>query len=909
MTDTDARPSPDALLKEAGQAGRGRLKIFLGAAPGVGKTYEMLVQTRRRKLDGVDAVIGVVETHGRVETDLLTKGIEIVPKKRVPYKGRVLAEMDLDAILQRRPRLVLVDELAHDNAPGSRHPKRYLDVEELLSAGIDVYTTLNVQHIESLNDVVAKITQVRVRETVPDSILDRADDIELVDLTPEDLLQRLKEGKVYMPEAAERARQNYFVPGNLAALRELALRRTAQRVDAQMVDYMRAHAIAGPWEASERLMVAVNARPGASTAVRYARRLADRLRASWTAVHVETGTSQSEAERDRVAQLLRLAERMGGMAATVPAAGEADGLIQFARANNITHIVIMDSHGSRWLDMLRPSPAQEIIRGAGDISVHVVPSSLVKGRGGKEDIAKTQKAERAPLEPRAFAASLLFSAVALGVGLLLRQTLAVSNVALVLLVAVLVSAVRYGLMPSLFAGLICALAYNFFFLPPLYTFTIADPENVITLLVFVLVAAIASNLTARVRTQAIVARQRAATTEDLYRFSRKLAGIAALDDLLWATAYQVAHMLKLHVVLLMPGDGGLQVRAGYPPEDTLGEGDLAAAKWAFEEGHEAGRGSDTLPGARRLFLPMRTSRGVVAIIGLDSERDSERDGERSGPLLTPDQRRLLDSLSDQTALAIERLYLAGEMDRARVAAETEKLRSALLTSISHDLRTPLASILGSASSLRAYRASLDAGKQDELIGTIQEEAERLNHFIANLLDMTRLESGAVAPNLELIDLGDVVGSVLRRAPLQNHKMVLELEPGLPMLRLDPVLFEQVLFNLLDNAAKYAPPGTTITLRAKAESGAVTIRLLDEGPGLPEEDRERVFDKFYRVRASDKKRAGTGLGLAIARGFMEAMGGTITAANRTDALEDGRSGAIFTLTMPVPREAEAVEPVP
>ena len=889
MTDTDARPSPDALLKEAGQAGRGRLKIFLGAAPGVGKTYEMLVQARRRKLDGVDAVIGVVETHGRVETDLLTKGIEIVPKKRVPYKGRVLAEMDLDAILQRRPRLALVDELAHENAPGSRHPKRYLDVEELLAAGIDVYTTLNVQHIESLNDVVARITQVRVRETVPDSILDRADDIELVDLTPEDLLQRLKDGKVYLPEAAERARQNYFVPGNLAALRELALRRTAQRVDAQMVDYMRAHAIAGPWEASERLLVAVNAKPGAAAAVRYARRLADRLRASWTAVHVETGLSQSEAERDRVAQLLRLAERMGGMAATVPAPSEAEGVLQFARANNITHIVITASRGSRWLELLRRSPAQEIIRNAGDVSVHVAPE-----RSGKDDVARLSAPARAPLEPRAFAGSLLFSAVALGVSLLLRQSLAVSNVALVLLVAVLASAVTYGLMPSLFAGLACALAYNFFFLPPLYTFTIADPENVVTLLVFLLVAAIASNLTARVRTQAIVARQRAATTEDLYRFSRKLAGIATLDDLLWATAYQVAHMLRLHVVLLMPEKGDLQVRAGYPPEDTLDEGDLAAAKWAFEEGHEAGRGSDTLPGARRLFLPMRTARGVVAIIGLDSEKHSESADDRQSPLLPPDQRRLLDSLSDQTALAIERLNLAGEMDQARMAAETEKLRSALLTSISHDLRTPLASILGSASSLKQYHGQLSAADQSELLGTIQDEAERLNRFIANLLDMTRLESGALAPNLELIDLGDVVGSVLRRAPLKQHKVSLDLEPGLPMLRLDPVLFEQVLFNVLDNAAKYAPQDSTIGLDAKRSGSAVIIHVADEGPGLPEEDRERVFDKFYRVRVADKKRAGTGLGLAIARGFMEAMGGAITAANRTD-----RGGAVFTLTLPVP----------
>ena len=386
MTDTDPRPSPDALLKAAGQTGRGRLKIFLGAAPGVGKTYEMLVQARRRKLDGVDVVIGVVETHGRIETDLLTKGLEAVPKKRIPYKGRVLAEMDMDAILQRRPALVLVDELAHDNAPGSRHPKRFMDVEELLAAGIDVYTTLNVQHLESLNDVVAKITKVRVRETVPDSILDRADDIELVDLTPEDLLQRMKDGKVYLPDAAERAQQNYFVAGNLAALRELALRRTAQRVDAQMVDYMRAHAIAGPWEASERLLVSINARPGAADAIRYARRLADRLRASWTAIHIETGAA-SEAERDSVAQALRLAERMGGAAATVPAASEAEGVIQFARANNVTHIVTM-AQRPRWPDLFGSSLSQEIMRRAGEMSLHIVPGGVSAGRGGGKDIAQ-----------------------------------------------------------------------------------------------------------------------------------------------------------------------------------------------------------------------------------------------------------------------------------------------------------------------------------------------------------------------------------------------------------------------------------------------------------------------------------------------------------------------------------------
>jgi two-component system sensor histidine kinase KdpD len=887
-SDAERRPSPEALLKAAGQEGRGRLKIFLGAAPGVGKTYEMLVQGRRRKLDGADLVIAVVETHGRVETDLLTKGLEIIPKKRVLYKGRVLAEMDLDAILQRRPRLALVDELAHSNAPGSRHPKRYMDVEELLAAGIDVYTTLNVQHIESLNDVVAQITHVQVRETVPDSVLDRAEDIELVDLTPEDLLQRLKDGKVYLPDAAERAVQSFFQPGNLAALRELALRRTAQRVDAQMLDYMRAHAISGPWDASDRLLVAVNVRAGAGAMIRHARRLADRLRAPWTAVHVETGTAQSEVVRDRIAQALRLAERMGGMAVSVPAGSEADGVIQYARANNINHIVVSARRRSRWRELFRPSLAQQIIRRAGEMNVHVLPE-----RGVKPD--ESLAVQKPPLNPRGYAAALAMSAVALGVSLLLRQTLAVSNVALVLLVAVLASAVTSGLWPSLFAGLICALAYNFFFLPPLYTFTIAEPENIITLMVFGLVAVIAGNLTARIRTQAIVARERAATTEDLYLFSRKLAGIVSLDDLLWATAYQVAHMLGVHVVLLLPEGEALAVRAGYPPEDTLDEGDMAAAYWALTHGGEAGRGADTLPGARRLFLPMRTGRGTIGIIGLDSPRGREE------TLLTPDQRRLLDSLSDQAALAIERIHLAEEADSARMARETEKLRSALLTSISHDLRTPLASILGSASSLRLYRGQLDADGEDELLRTIQEEAERLNHFIANLLDMTRLESGALAPRFEPVDLSDVIGSVLRRAAklLEYHRVVLDVENSLPLLRLDPVLFEQVLFNLLDNAAKYSPPGTAVTLQARRTGNSVTLRVLDQGEGLPDGDLERVFDKFYRVRAGDSQRAGTGLGLAICRGFMEAMGGSITAANRSD-----EKGAAFILTLPVNASTKA-----
>ena len=894
--DHDNRPSPEALLRQAGEEGRGRLKVFLGAAPGVGKTYEMLMQGRQRRLDGVDAVIGVVETHGRVETDLLTKSLEKIPKRRLPYKGHVLAEMDLDAILQRKPKLVLVDELAHTNAPGSRHPKRHMDVEEILANGIDVYSTLNVQHLESLNDVVAQITGVRVRETVPDSVLDRADDVELIDLTPEDLIQRLKEGKVYVPEQAERAIRSYFMPGNLTALRELALRRTAQRVDAQMVDYMRAHAIQGPWEASERVLVCVSDRPGGTALVRYARRLADRLRASWTAIYVETSRTQrlTEEGRDRVAAALRLAEQLGGQSVTVPAAVTADGVIDYAHANNITHIVVSTRQRPVWFELLRSSLAHEVIRRAGDVSVHVVPERHVEAVDEDAAVAKPRPHGKRRLDFGAYGGSAVMVAAALLVGLALQRTLGVSDIALVFLTAVLASAVTYGLWPALFASLVSMLAYNFFFLPPLYTFTIADPANVLALIVFMITAVIASNLTGRVRLQALAAGQRAKLTEDLYLFSRKLAGVIQLDDLLWATAHQIAQMLKVRVVLLLPAGETIEVRAGFPPEDMIDEADLAAAKWTWQHAQAAGRGADTLPGAKRLFLPMKTGRGTVGVIGLDSDT--------SGPILSPDQRRLLDALSDQAALAIERITLVGDVDRTRLAAETERLRNAMLTSISHDLRTPLASILGSATSLRTYRKSLDDKAQGELVAMIQEEAERLNRFIANLLDMTRLESGAVQSRNETVDVGDVVGSALQRAAavLAQHKVQLDIAEDLPMAQGDPVLLEQVLFNLLDNAAKYAPAGTTIALTARRDDGRITLQLSDEGPGLPDGARERVFDKFYRVHAGDSQRAGTGLGLAICRGFVEAMGGTITAANRAD-----HSGAVFSILLPAAQPAAAV----
>lgn len=892
----DKRPSPDALLEEARKEGRGRLKIFLGAAPGVGKTYEMLGQASQRRFEGIDVVAGVVETHGRTETDLLTRGLETIPKKRLLYKGLVLAEMDLDALLQRRPKLAIVDELAHTNVEGSRHPKRYMDVEELLAAGIDVYTTLNIQHVESLNDVVAKITHIQVRETVPDSIIDRADEIEVVDTTPDDLIKRLKEGKVYVPQQAERAIRNYFVPGNLTALRELALRRTAQRVDEQMRNYMQSHAIEGPWEAGDRVLVCVNEEPGGSTLVRYGKRIADRLKAPWAAIHVETAeTSLGEEERDRIASNLRLAQRLGGEAVTIPAGDVAAGIIGYAQTNNFTQLVVARTHRSRWSELVRGSTAQRIIRRAGDINVHVMGDRTADGaRPRRRDRIQTEDTGPSRLDPQTYAGSVVISLCALAVSLGLRR-FGISNVALVFVTGVIVCAIRYGRWPSLFACLLSVLAYNFFFLPPLYTFTIASPENVVALFFFLVVALVASNLAARLRAQVVTARDRAKTTEDLYLFSRKLGGVVSLDDLLWATAFQIASMLKLRVVLLLPDDGILSVRTGYPPEDVLTEGDLAAAKWCFQNNTPAGRGADTLPGARRLFLPMRTGRGAVGVVGLDRDKP--------GPMLSPDQRRLLDALTDQAALAIERIHLAQDVDRAKIAAETERLRSALLTSISHDLRTPLASIIGAATGLRSYRGALDEQAQSELVHTIQEEADRLNHFIGNLLDMTRLESGAIAPKLDAVDLSDVVGSALRRAQkvLAQHRTQVDLPVDLPLLKLDPVLFEQVLFNLLDNAAKYAPAGSMIEIRALRDASTVRLDIIDEGDGIPQADLERIFDKFYRVHAGDRRRVGTGLGLAICRGFVEAMGGTIRAGNRPD-----RAGAVFTIMLPVPAEEVSLQ---
>ncbi|MFD2183512.1 DUF4118 domain-containing protein [Rhodoplanes azumiensis] len=898
--DPTQRPSPDALLDAARreEAGVGRLKIFVGAAPGVGKTYEMLQSARAKLRQGIDVVVGVVETHGRVETQALLDGLEVIPRKRMEYRGQTLDEMDLDAILSRRPRLVLVDELAHTNAPGSRHPKRHLDVAELLDAGIDVFTTVNVQHVESLNDVVAQITGVRVRETIPDSVFDRADAIELIDLTPDDLIQRLKEGKVYVPKQAERALEHFFSPANLTALRELALRRTAERVDEQLLSQMKARAIPGPWPAGERVLVCISEDPRSAGLVRYGKRLADRLRGPFTALHIESHRSHrlDDVQRDRIADTLRLAQTLDGETATIPRSDKriADDIVSWAHANNVTQIVVGKSSRTRWHEIVYGSVVHDLVRRAGNISVHVIAGDDIAGDPIPQKTVKTSR-RRAGRDWMGYASALAAVAVALGAGILIRPWVGVETIDLVFLTAVVGVAVARGLIPSLIASMAASLCYNFFFLPPLHTFTIADPTNVAAFLFFTVLAILVSHVAGRVRSQAVAAMDRARDTEQLYSFSRKLAGVGTLDDVLWATVYQVALMLRVRVVVLLPEGSTIAVKAGYPPEDTLGDKDLAAAKWAWESNRPAGRSSETLPGATRLFLPMRTGRGIVGVIGIDSDR--------TGPLLTPDERRLLDALIDQGALAIERVNLVEAMDNAKRTIEADRLRQALLTSISHDLKTPLAAVLGAAGALRELGGSLSEGQKTELLATIVDESERLNRFIANLLDMTKLESGAIVPNSAPHDLADIVGSVLRRAGkiLARHSVEVDLQSDLPMLDVDPVLLEQALFNLLDNAAKYTAEGSRIRIEAGRVDRTVLVRLMDEGPGIPEPDLERVFDKFFRVNKGDHVRAGTGLGLAIARGFVEAMHGTLTAANRID-----RPGAVLTITLPVRIGARTLE---
>ncbi|MGQ9370482.1 DUF4118 domain-containing protein [Azospirillum sp. ST 5-10] len=896
MSDDESRPSADALLEEAVHEHRGKLKIFLGAAPGVGKTYAMLEEAQRRRQEGGDVVVGVVETHGRAETEALLEGLEILPRRTVEYRDRSFREMDLDAILARRPRLVLVDELAHTNIPGSRHVKRWQDVEEILDAGVDVYSTLNVQHLESLNDVVERIAGVKVRETLPDGVLQKADEIELIDLPPQELLKRLSEGKVYVPEQAQRAADHFFSAGNLTALREMALRQAAERVDAQMLRYRRTHAVSRPWPTRDRILVCLDNGPTAMRLVRTAKRAAERRGAPWVALYVETHRHAAlpEADKDAISEALRLAAQLGGESVVVQGENVAQEVLACARARNVSQIVVGRPHPRRWFGGLRPSVTRDLLARSGDFDILVVSAEEERpGRSAGRDAA--------PAGPdwAGYAAATAMVGLATTVAFPIYWYLPLPNVSLAYLLAVLLVAVRFGLGPSLYASLLSFLPYNYLFTAPRFTFAVSDTQNALTMLFFVIVAVIASNLAARVRAQVEATKTSARRTANLYDFNRRVAAAVGLDDVLWAVVHHVASTVGGRSLVLMPADGLLEVRAGYPPEDRLDDKAMAAAQWAWDHGKPAGRGSTTLPAADWLFLPLRTARGSVGILGVQIG-----DGQQ---LLSPEQGRLLDTLTDQAALAVERTTLVSDIEAARLATETERLRSALLSSLSHDLRTPLVSILGAASSLGDYDRSLKPEERLDLVQTIQEEAERLNRFVQNLLDMTRIGSGALKPRTDWVDLQDVVGSALERARsmLRRRRVRLDLEEGLPLLRLDPVLMEQVFFNLVDNACKYSPDGTPVTVWARRRGDKVVVEVCDLGPGIPERDRERVFDMFYRVEAGDRQAAGTGLGLAICRGIVEAHGGHIRAE---PGINEAGTCVIVTLpvTAPPPLPAAAEE---
>jgi two-component system sensor histidine kinase KdpD len=883
---TDKRPDPDALLarvkEQQALEARGKLKIFFGAAAGVGKTYAMLEAAREKRADGVDVVVGYVEPHGRVETETLLEGLEILPPRLVEYRGATLRELDLDAALARRPRLILVDELAHTNAPGSRHAKRWQDVLELLDAGIDVYTTVNVQHVESLNDVVAKVTGVVVRETVPDSILDRADEVELIDLPPDDLLDRLREGKVYVPDHAAEALRNFFRKGNLIALRELALRRTAERVDAQMRSYMRDHAIGAVWPTAERLLVAVGASPFSVRLVRAGKRMAERLGAEWWVAYVETPAQlrlPPEA-KDRVAQTLRLAEALGAKTVTLTGARMSDEILAFARERNVTRIVVGKPQRSLWKRILLGSIVDALVQGSGDIDIAVIS-------GDREEVPATAPRRRLPaaVQWSGYGKAVAAVVLATAVSWLMFPYFELSNLIMVYLVAIVAVAVRLPRGPAVLASVLSVAAFDVFFVPPYLTFAVSDAQYLVTFAVMLLVGLVISGLAIRIRTQAEAARDRERRTAALYAMSRELASTRGADELVAIALRHIGEIFRVRAIILLPQpDGRLTARGEMAADWSVDANELGVARWVFEHRQPAGLGTATLPGAAGLYVPLLAPLGCVGVLGVRPADVHAFD--------TPERLHQLETFANQTALAVARARLADEAQQTEVRIETERLRNSLLSSVSHDLRTPLATITGAATTLLEQGERLDAPTQRDLLESVREEADRLNRLVHNLLQMTRLQSGELTLRREWHSIEEVVGAALRRLDrrLSGRRVSTRILPDLPLVAMDGVLVEQVLVNLLDNALKYTPSGSPIEIIATATDRAVTIEVADRGPGIPPGEEEKIFEKFYRARPDDSR--GAGLGLAICQAVVRAHGGRIWAQN----LPGG--GVAFLFTIPL-----------
>ncbi|HXX08757.1 MAG TPA: sensor histidine kinase KdpD [Pseudolabrys sp.] len=882
------RASPDALLALAKKEERGHLKIFLGAAPGVGKTYAMLTSGRAEKSGGRDVVAGLIETHGRRETEQLVDGFEVLPRKPIVYRNQVMKEFDLDAALSRRPKLLLVDEYAHTNVPGSRHPKRWQDIDEILAAGIDVWTTLNIQHLESLNDVVQKISKVRVRETVPDTVFDKADEVVLVDFPPDELLKRLAEGKVYVQDTAARAVEHFFKPQNLTALRELALRRAAERVDADLIEKMQAQAIEGPWAAGERILACIGPDLVSPTVVRTAKRLADLMDAPWIAVTVERpGTSLDAAARQRLDDAMKLAVSLGAETQTLTGSDLPAELLRFAKFENVTQIVIGRAGDSFWSELFHRSLPHELVRRTKDIAIHLIthqPESPARP-------SWLRWPESLSFVPSHFLYATLAVAAALAVGEVLTEITPIPNLSIVFLLAVLVIAMSFGIWPAIYASVLSFLTYNFFFIPPIYTFTIAEPYELLALVIFLVVAVISSALAGRVREQARISANRMRAMRRLYEFTKRLSGLAALDAVAEGAAGEIHASLGRSVVVLLGQDDDLTLTAAWPPEDTLDAAAMTAARWAYSHVEPAGADTGTLPIIPWYFVPLTIGKKTLGVIGVAKPKDTAP--------LDSEARALLDTLVEQTASALERASLSREMVFAKTATETERVRNTLLASVSHDFRTPLSSILGSATSLINFGDKLDAAAKKDLLGQIKTEAEDLDEMVRNLLAITRIDAGALELRRDWTDLREVAERVVSAARRHGARqgIKVDLPAELPLVRADATLTEQVISNVVGNAVVHTPPETVVVLDVIARPDSVALRVTDNGPGIAAEELPHIFEKF--VKGGDATALhfggaqGTGLGLAIAKGIMEAHDGTIEVES---PVENGH-GARFVLTFP------------
>ena len=884
--DAPRRPDPDALLAQARREERGRLKVFLGMSPGVGKTYEMLQAAQRRQAAGADVVVGIAETHGRADTEAVLAGLAVLPRKTIEYRDRELPEFDIDAALARRPALLLVDEYAHTNVPGSRHPKRWQDVQELLAAGIDVWTTLNVQHLESLVDVVWKITGVRQRETVPDQVLNTADDIEVIDITPAELRQRLADGKVYVPETARLASENFFKTENLTALRELALRRAAQTVDQQLQGAMRLAGVEGPWAAGERILVLVGPDGMAATLARAGRRLADTMDASWTVAHVERPNSPppTAIAASMLSDALKMAEQLGGSTVSLTGDDLVGAILDYAARNHVTQIVIGKPRGGRWREAMGLSLSSALIQRASGVALHVLTDDP------ESPAARPVRARLKPGAWRGHVAAVAMVAVSGTVAAMLERIAPGANLAMVFLLSVLASAIAYGIWPAVTAAALSAFVYNFFFLEPRLTIYIGHVADIITFLVFFVVAMTTGWLAGRVREQAQAASQRASAVAALLSASRRMSAAATQEEASRALVEQLAAATGGRAVVLLPSDGDIAPAAASPEMPVFTTPDMAAARWAWERGEAAGAGTGTLPNAGWTFHPLQSLKARAGVAAIEPRAQGG------------DDERFVLALIDQGAVALERAELAAEAADAEALRRTDRLRSALLNSISHDLRTPLSTVLGAATTLIDFGKSIDAKVRRDLLGAIKEEAERLNRYVGDLLDMTRLEGGALVTRKDWTDVRDVLRAALERVERRRGERRLDIDfpRELTMVKADPGLLEQVLVNILENAIAYSPDGSTIEAAAYEDRGNVVISIEDEGRGIPTAELESVFEKFRRMEESTDRGKGAGLGLAIAKGFIEAMGGRIAAAS---PIHDGRGTRILvSLAKDIPTPA-------